>query len=92
MPKKKIDVESKELLFQMLKKLKGDDFVDFWESLLSSAEIKDISRRLMAAKLLHEDLTYEEVEEIMGMGSNTINKIRFKMKDSPALRELFRKK
>jgi len=92
MPKKRIDTESKEFLFQTLKKLKNDDFVDFWESLFSSAEIKDVSRRLMAAKLLHQDLTYEEVEEIMGMGSNTVNKIHFKTKGSPVLRGLFRKK
>jgi len=91
MPRKGINKESKELFLAMLPKIKGEDFIDFFESLLSSAEIKDISRRLMATKLLFKDLTYEEVEDIMGMGSNTVNKIHFKTKGSPVLRKLFKK-
>lgn len=92
MPKRGIDFESKELLLESLKKLESNEFIDFLESLMSSTEIKNISRRTMAAKLLLEYNTYEDVEELMGMSSGTINKIHFKTKGSPAFRKLFSKK
>jgi len=91
MPKKGIDFESKKLFYSALIKLSDDEFIDFFESLLSSSEIKDISRRLMAAKLLQEKLIYEDVQELLGMGSNTVNKIHFKTKGSPIIRKLFQK-
>jgi len=86
-----IDRESKDLFFKTLENLKGDEFLDLFESLLSSSELRDICRRLMAAKLLQEKLTYEDVQDIMGMGSNTVNKIRFKTRGSPAIQKLFKK-
>ncbi|MCX6810857.1 MAG: Trp family transcriptional regulator [Candidatus Berkelbacteria bacterium] len=92
MSKKGIDSESKILLIESLKKLKSDEFIDFLESLMSSTEIKNISRRTMAAKLLLEYNTYEDVELLMGMSPGTINKIHFKTKGSPAFRKLFTKK
>lgn len=92
MPKKRIDSESKKLFVESLKKLKSNEFIDFLESLMSSTEIKNISRRTMAAKLLMEYNTYEDVEELMGMSPGTINKIHFKTKGSPVFRKLFIKK
>ncbi|MCX6809300.1 MAG: Trp family transcriptional regulator [Candidatus Berkelbacteria bacterium] len=89
MVKRGIDFESKKLLIESLEKLESDEFVDFLESLLSSTEIKNISRRTMAAKVLFEKHTYEDVEELMGMSPGTINKIHFKTKGSPAFRKLF---
>lgn len=90
MPKKGIDIESKKLFIETLVKINGEDFLDFFDSLLSSAELKDISRRLMAAKLLHQESTYDAVVKLMGMGSNTVNKIHFKTKGSPVLKKLFK--
>ena len=91
MPKPGIDSKSKKLFLEIISKLKAEEFEDLFRSLLSSSEMKDISRRLMAAKLLHQDTTYEEVQEILGMSSNTVNKIYFKTKGSPVLRKLFKK-
>jgi uncharacterized protein YerC len=91
MSKRGIDRESKELLFETLGKLKGEEYLDLFESLLSSSELRDICRRLMAAKLLQEKLTYEDVQDIMGMGSNTVNKIHFKTRGSPTIQKLFKK-
>ena len=82
-------MQSKKLFLEVIGKLKDEEFEDLFSSLLSSSEMKDISRRLMAAKLLHKSTTYEEVQDIMGMGSNTVNKIYFKTKGSPILRKLF---
>jgi len=91
MVKKNIDKDAKKFLVKAIQKIKDEDVLDFLESLLSSAEIKDISRRLMAAKLLAKGITYEEIGEDMGMSSGTTNKIRFKTKGSPALKKLFKK-
>ena len=91
MPQPEIDVKSKKLFLELLKNLGADEREEMLSALLSSAEMKDISRRLMASKLLHSGLTYEEVQDIMGMSSNTVNKIYFKTKGCPILRKKFRK-
>ena len=89
MPKRYIDQDSKKLYIDLLLELKSHkEIVDFLESLFSSSEVKDHSRRTMAAKILINGGTYEDVEEIMGMSSNTINKINFKTKGSPTLNKL----
>ncbi len=91
MPEKNIDQKAKILLTETLSKLKGKGLLMFLENILSSAEIKDISRRTYCAKLLKEKKTFYEVHEILGMGSNTINKVYFKTKGSPLIGKLFKK-
>lgn len=91
MPRKEIDSESKKLLEDTLNKLKGAELLELLKSLLSSAEMKDISRRIMAAKLLKEDVTYSEITHLMGMSASTVNKIYFKTKGSPIINNLFKK-
>lgn len=92
MPKKGIDSEAKKLFVDILAGLKGEDeFEMFLEDLFSSAEIKDFSRRLLAARFLMEKRTYLEIQQDMGMGEGTINKIHFKTKGSPLFRRLFEK-
>lgn len=90
MPETNIDPKSKRLLLKIIKKLDGDEIEDLLLSLLSSAEVKDISRRLMAAKLLKECNTYQEIIERMGMSESTVNKIHFKTKGSPVINRLFK--
>lgn len=89
MPEKNIDLKSKKLMFETFKMLKGGELEDLLMSLLSSAEVKDISRRLMAAKILKSGGTYQDVIDTMGMSDGTINKIHFKTKGSPIIRKLF---
>jgi len=92
MPKKRIDREAKKLFIDVLVGLKDKaEFEMFMEGLFSSAEIKDFSRRLLAAKFLMEKKTYLEIQQDMGMGEGTINKIHFKTKGSPLFRSLFEK-
>ncbi|MCX6811492.1 MAG: Trp family transcriptional regulator [Candidatus Berkelbacteria bacterium] len=55
---------------------------------MSSSEIKDISRRFYAAKLLRQGKTYQEVNTVMGMSQGTINKINFKTKGSRIIPDL----
>jgi len=84
-----IDQKAKKEFFQALTKVRGDEFENFFKDLMSSAEIKDLSRRFMAAKYLGKKKTYQEIREIMGMGEGTINKIHFKTKGSRVLPHLF---
>lgn len=93
MPKKGIDQESKSLLIRTLADLKRTDQIEeLLNDILSSAEIKDFSRRLMAAKYLSEKRTYMEVINLMGMSPVTINKIYFKTKGSVLIHNLFENK
>ena len=92
MPKKGIDQESKSLLIRTLANLKNtQEIEELLNDLLSSAEIKDFSRRLMAAKYLAEEKTYLEVMDLMGMSPVTVNKVHFKTKGSPIIWKLFKK-
>jgi len=92
MPKKGIDQESKSLLIRTLEELKNtQEIEELLNDLLSSAEFKDLSRRLMAAKYLTEGKTYLEIMDLMGMSANTVNKIHFKTKGSPIVWKLFKK-
>ncbi|TSC93294.1 MAG: hypothetical protein Athens101428_712 [Candidatus Berkelbacteria bacterium Athens1014_28] len=91
MPKFGIDKEARQLLYDTIKRTSSDEFVELIESLMSSAELKDLSRRLMAAKYLKENSTYEEIADTMGMSESTINKIHFKTKGSPIINKLFKK-
>lgn len=89
MPEIGIDQKAKKEFFRVLKKIKGDDFEGFFKDLMSSAEIKDLSRRLYCAKLLNQGKTYLEARGILGMGEGTINKVYFKTKGSRILPRLF---
>jgi len=91
MPRKGIDTEAKKLFFEILISLGKDELKMFLEDIFSSAEIKDFSRRLLAAKYLMEKKTYLEICHDMGMSENTINKIYFKTKGSPLIHRLFKK-
>ncbi len=89
MVRNRIDLESKELLFKTIGELRSDEIIELVQSLLSSFEIKDIARRLMVAKLLNEDKTYEDIVETMGMSESTIGKIQAKTHGSPVIYKLF---
>lgn len=90
MPKKGIDQEAQKLLFETLIAIEKAELADFLKSLMSSAEIKDLARRLLSAKLLKENYTFLEIGELMGMSPGTINKVYFKTKGSPVINKLFK--
>ena len=91
MPRKNIDLEARKLLYECFAKVKPADLPDLFESLMSSAELKDLSRRIMAAKLLKLGYTYDDIADMMGMSEGTINKIHFKTKGSPTIRKILSK-
>lgn len=88
----KLDLEAKRLLFDTLKSVKGEDLTELVTSILSSAEIKDISRRIYVAKLLKKNYTYTQIAGMLGMSESTVNKIHFKTKGSPTINTLFYQK
>ena len=89
MPQPGIDQAAKNAFFAALSEIKNkEDFEHFLRDLMSSSEIKDLSRRYYAAKLLHEGKTYQDVNTIMGMSQGTINKINFKTKGSRIIPDL----
>ena len=92
MPKKGIDAKAKQLFFETISRIKEQKhFEEFFYDLCSSSEVKDFSRRLMAASLLIEGKTYLQIKDDMGMSEATINKIYFKTKGSPLLHSFFEK-
>ncbi len=92
MPKKGIDAKAKVLFFETISKIKEQkQFEEFFYDLCSSSEVKDFSRRLMAASLLIEGKTYLQIKDDMGMSEATINKIYFKTKGSPLMHHFFLK-
>lgn len=92
MPKKGIDQESKSLLIRTIADLENtQETEELLNDLLSSAETKDVSRRLMAARYLTEGRTYQEVMDLMGMSPVTVNKVHFKTKGSQIIWKLFKK-
>lgn len=81
--------EGLQKLYRVLAKIKSvDEAQSFLQDLFSSSEIRDINRRLLAAELLYEGSTYRQIEQLLGMGPTTINKIYFKTKGSPILPNL----
>ena len=75
-----------EELTEVIPKLKtAKESRQFLQDLMSSSETLDLARRLMAAKLLYEGKTYQDIEDLMGMGPLTINKIHFKTRGSKNL-------
>ena len=51
------------------------EYYNFFEDLLTIAELKSIAARFSAAKLLSEGKTYVEVAEATGVSSATISRI-----------------
>lgn len=79
----------KEFCQALAKIKKPGDIDEFLTDLLSSVEIKEISRRYLAARLLAEGKTYLEINHLLAMSPITINKIHFKTKGSKILPKIF---
>lgn len=65
-----------EKLFDVFVKLKTkEDVKNFLEDICTIKEVKDMSKRLEAAYLLHEGKSYQEVTQITGVSSATLARI-----------------
>lgn len=89
MSKKGIDTIAKKRLYNILSKINNPiEIKIFLSDILSSSEIKDIARRLLAADYLFHGKTYQKINYELGMGMATINKVNFKTKGSYLLKNI----
>ena len=86
-----LNKQVREALQKAIAKIRNQEEAEhFLKDLFSSAELQDISRRYICAKFLFEGNTFQEIEDLLGMGPLTINKIHFKTKGSWVLPRLFK--
>ena len=65
-----------DYLFRAILTLESvDDCYAFFEDLCTIAEIQEMSRRLLAAKLLREDKAYNEIAAQTGLSTATISRV-----------------
>lgn len=73
---KKIKDERIDFLFEGILSLKSvDECYDFFEDLCTIAEIQEMSKRLLAAKMLYNNSVYTEVSEQTGLSTATISRV-----------------
>ncbi len=73
---KKIKDERIDLLFEGILSLKSiDECYDFFEDLCTVAEIQEMSKRLIAARMLYNNSVYTEVSEQTGLSTATISRV-----------------
>ena len=82
MARKKI-TEGKDFLFECILSLEtAEECYDFFGDLCTAKELEEMSRRISAAKLLHEDHVYTEVKDKTGLSTATISRVSRCLQDS----------
>lgn len=90
--RKELNLKAREKLSDLVSKLRDRKEAEFFlKDIFSSSELKDISRRILAAELLYHGLTYEEIYFRTGITPSTTNKIHFKTKGSKILPNLWQR-
>ncbi|MBQ7827514.1 MAG: TrpR-like protein, YerC/YecD [Clostridia bacterium] len=75
--------EDKDFLFKCILALETpEECYDFFGDLCTAKELEEMSRRISAAKLLHEDHVYTEVKEKTGLSTATISRVSRCLQDS----------
>lgn len=73
---RKIKDERTDYLFRAILTLKSiDDCYDFFEDLCTVSEIQEMSRRMVAARLLRADCVYTEIASETGLSTATISRV-----------------
>ena len=81
MARKKV-TEDKDFLFRCILSLENaEECYDFFGDLCTAKELEEMSRRISAAKLLHENHVYNEVKEKTGLSTATISRVSRCLKD-----------
>lgn len=77
MPKnEKIRDERTDFLFQAILELQDiDECYSFFEDLCTVAELQEMSKRLLAAKLLKNNHVYTDIAEQTGLSTATISRV-----------------
>ncbi len=65
-----------DFLFKAILTLKSvEDCYDFFEDLCTVSEIQEMSRRMLAAKMLSNNYLYTEIAESTGLSTATISRV-----------------
>ena len=90
---KKVSLNSvaKEILIDVMKKLKPNELAIFLDDTSSSKEIRNLSRRVLVAGLRYQGLSFSDIGKLLGCSTNLVNKVHFKTKGSKILRNLITK-
>ena len=72
----KINDEKLDFLFQAILTLETvEDCYDFFEDLCTVSELQEMSRRLLAAKMLKDNYIYTEIAQQTGLSTATISRV-----------------
>ena len=72
----KIRDENIDTLFRAIRTLKDEEeCYKFFEDLCTVSEIKEMSKRLLAAKLLNENCIYTDIAKRTGLSTATISRV-----------------
>ena len=73
---KKIKDENIDYLFSAILSLKTvEECYDFFEDLCTVSEIKEMSKRMLAARLLNDGTIYADIARITGLSTATISRV-----------------
>lgn len=68
--------ENTDFLFNAIVSLKNiEECYNFFEDICTIAEIKEMSKRLLAAKMLNENCVYNKISETTGLSTATISRV-----------------
>lgn len=77
----KLKDEKLDFLFNAVLKLETlEECYAFFEDLCSIPELREISRRLTAAKMLQDNKVYSEISELTGLSTATISRVNRSLK------------
>ncbi|MDD6265820.1 MAG: YerC/YecD family TrpR-related protein [Clostridia bacterium] len=77
----KIKDENIDTLFRAILSLKDiQECYDFFEDVCTVSEIKEMSKRLLAAKLLSENCIYTDIAKRTGLSTATISRVNRSLK------------
>ena len=73
--------ENLDRLFEGILKLEDlEECYAFFEDLCTIPELREMSRRMMAAKMLRENKVYSEIAELTGLSTATISRVNRSLK------------
>jgi len=72
----KIKSEQIDFLFKAIMSLESiEEFYKFFDDLCTISEIREMSKRLQAAKMLKDGIIYKEISEVTGLSTTTITRV-----------------
>ena len=74
--------ENKDMLFQAILSLENaQQCYDFFEDLCTKAEMREMARRFLAARLIREGEKYTTIVEKTGLSTATITRVNSALRD-----------